>query len=154
MKLVTPINQRRRLLAFSLIEIMVALAILGVVATGFMAAFGTGFNLIKGTRLEQRATQVLLEKMEVIRVFNWDQIVTPGVIPTNFVEPFFTMGDETNTSISYRGNVSIAMPPVSNAYSNDLRLITIDLFWTNDNRVIHRSASTFVSRYGMQQYFF
>jgi prepilin-type N-terminal cleavage/methylation domain-containing protein len=143
-----------RLAAFSLVEVMVSLAILGIVATALMAAFGSGFNIIKGTRLEQRATQILLEKAEVVRLFNWDQLITPGVVPTNFAEPFFSIGNVTNNSVQYNGRLAITNANLGNVYDADVRLITIDLFWTNGNRVMKRSVSTYISRYGMQNYLF
>jgi prepilin-type N-terminal cleavage/methylation domain-containing protein len=144
----------RRLAAFSLVEVMVSSAILGIVATSLMAAFGNGFNIIKGTRLEQRATQILLEKAEVIRLFNWDQLTTPGVVPTHFSEPFFTIGLQTNNSVKYTGQLTISDPGLGNGYNSDVRLVTVDLYWTNDTRTIKRSISTYISRYGMQHYLF
>jgi prepilin-type N-terminal cleavage/methylation domain-containing protein len=140
--------------AFSLVEVLVSLAILGIVATALMAAFGSGFNIIKGTRLEQRATQILLEKAEVVRLFNWDQLTTPGVVPTTFTEPFFTIGQMTNNSVQYSGSLLITNANLANGYDPDVRLVTIDLFWTNNTRVMKRSVSTYISRYGMQNYLF
>ena len=51
-----------------------AAAILGVVATSLYGAFTAGFFVIQSTRENLRATQIMVQKMEAIRLLTWSQV--------------------------------------------------------------------------------
>jgi hypothetical protein len=78
-----------------------------VIAADVDAARGAEMHL---ARENIRATQILEEKMEVVRLFNWDQVVNlPGYIPTNFIAPFYA-NNPTNPpagSFNYTGAVLV-----------------------------------------------
>jgi len=141
-------------MAFTLVEVMAAFVVIGIMVVALFTAFSSGFNLVQVTREDQRATQLLLEKMEVVRLYNWDQITSPTFIPTNFVAPFYATNTEL-TGLLYTGAVTIAEAPISESYSNDMRLVTVSVGWTSsDGRSHQRQISTFVSRYGLQNYIY
>ena len=58
--------------AFTLIEIAITTAILGVVVAGFYAGIGSGFAMVGLSRENMRANQILLEKMETLRLYSWE----------------------------------------------------------------------------------
>ena len=62
----------------------------------------------------------------------------------------------TNTSPSgfvYTGTVSVTNSPLSETtYADDLRMIQIDLTWTSGNITRARQMTTYVSKYGLQNY--
>ena len=81
---------------------MVGLAITAIMGTALYAGIGFAFTQLRLSRENLRATQILEGKMEIVRQYNWDQVVNlPGFIPTTFTESFFA-GNPTNTSARAR----------------------------------------------------
>jgi prepilin-type N-terminal cleavage/methylation domain-containing protein len=142
--------------AFTLIEVLVGVCVVGVLFISLYGGFTFGFATIELNSEELRATQILQEKMEIVRLFNWNEVTNSGFIPASFTETFAsTNNGSTNTGLSYNGTVTLTNAPVSETYSNDLRMITIQLNWTSANNVAHaRSMTTFISRYGLQNYIY
>src|SRR5262245_17486438 len=58
--------------AFTLVEVMMGVLVLGIMVVSLYTGFAFGFTQIRIARENVRATQVLLEKMEVMRLLNWD----------------------------------------------------------------------------------
>jgi prepilin-type N-terminal cleavage/methylation domain-containing protein len=149
---------RRSLLsqmAYSMIELLVAMAVLGVMFVSLYSGFSAGFAIIELARENLRATQILQEKMETIRLYTWDQINTAGFIPTNFVENFYAVGTNTNvTGLSYTGRVTIASAPVNSSYSNELKSVSIEVRWRSAGVQRKREMSTLVTRNGLQNYIY
>jgi len=52
----------------------------------------------------------------------------------------------------YTGTVVVTNAPITESYSNDLRMIKITLTWNSGGGVHKRQATTFVSQYGLQRY--
>jgi hypothetical protein len=87
-------------------------------------------------------------------LYNWDQVNTPGYIPTNFLAGYYS-GDPTNTTITglaYTGTVTIAIPAFTESYTNDLRQIKVEIAWTSGGLLRKRQMVSFVSKYGLQNY--
>jgi prepilin-type N-terminal cleavage/methylation domain-containing protein len=145
--------------AFSLVEVMVASALAGLMFMAGMTAFSSTFRFVALDRENARAVQVLLEKTELLRLYNWEQITgqdTNTFIPATFTAPF-SVGATNNESFSYWGTVLVTNVPITETYSNDLREVIITLTWTSPsygNRLHTRSMTTFVSRYGLQNYLY
>jgi prepilin-type N-terminal cleavage/methylation domain-containing protein len=137
--------------AFSLVETMVATAVISVAFVSLYAGFSSGFQTVQMGRENLRATQVILEKFETIRLYSWEQINMPGFIPATFTAPFNPSSNAIG-GFTYQGTVKIEAAPVLQSYSTDLRQVTVDVTWTNANVARHRAMSTLVSRYGLQNY--
>ena len=58
-------------LAFSMIEILVAMVVLGIMFVSLYSGFSSGFAVVQLARENLRATQILQEKMETIRLYTW-----------------------------------------------------------------------------------
>lgn len=141
--------------AFTLIEVLVSVGVLGILLTSLYGGLTYGFEQIQISREEERATQIMAERMEVVRLFSWDQVVNlPGYIPTNFTASY-SLINPTNLpagSLVYTGTVAVANAPLSETYSNDLKMITIGVNWKSNGLTHRRNMTTFVSRYGLQNY--
>jgi prepilin-type N-terminal cleavage/methylation domain-containing protein len=143
--------------AFTLIEVAMTTAILGVVFAAFYSGIGAGFSLVGLTRENLRADQLLLERMETIRLYSWDQVNSNGFIPTTFTAPFYPpIAGQTNanTGVTYYGTMDISSVPLNVSYSNSLKQVTATLTWTNGGHQRVRSMSTFVSQTGLQAYIY
>jgi type II secretory pathway pseudopilin PulG len=140
-------------LAYSMIEVLVAVVVLAIMFVSLYSGFSAGFAVIQLARENLRATQILQEKMETIRLYTWEQINTPGFIPTNFVDTFYSSGTNS-TSMSYTGRVTIAQPVITEAYSNELKTVKIELRWVSAGVLRNREMQTLVTRNGLQNYIY
>jgi prepilin-type N-terminal cleavage/methylation domain-containing protein len=140
--------------AFTIAEVLVAVFILGIACISLYAGFATGFMLVDSTRQELRATQILTQKAEALRLCSWGSL-------TNFPLSFSESYDPTSTNggILYVGTVTTdvaSVIPNSAAYQSNMCVATINLYWTNFNgkrKIVHnRTSQTLIARYGIQNY--
>lgn len=151
----TPKTRALATLAYSMIEVLVAVSVLGIMFVSLYSGFSAGFAVIQIARENLRATQILQEKMETIRLYTWDQIGTAGFVPTNFVESFYAASTNLDTTtLRYTGTVTIASAPLSESYSNELKHVTIRLEWLSGRINRSREMSTLVTRNGLQNYIY
>jgi prepilin-type N-terminal cleavage/methylation domain-containing protein len=141
------------LAAFSLVEVMVAVSIGGIVFVSLYAGFSSGFAVIQLARENLRGAQILQEKMETIRLYTWDQINKEGFIPTNFTDVFY-VGTQSASGLTYTGTVHIANAPLTETYSNDLKLVTVEVTWSSAEILRKRRMESLISRYGLQNYIY
>jgi prepilin-type N-terminal cleavage/methylation domain-containing protein len=160
---------------FSLVETLIGMVVVGIMVTALYAALTTGFKTEQWNREDLRATQILVEKMDQLRVISWDQLADPAVVPREFkvtLNPDDTptlrgraMGTNYGLTIAaqtaagtyqglvYSGTVSIADPPNDTAYTAEMKQVTVALNWKSASGMPRsRSFTTFVSKYGMQNY--
>jgi prepilin-type N-terminal cleavage/methylation domain-containing protein len=141
--------------AFTLIEVMVSVGVIGALLVTLYAGLTFGFAQIQVGREEERATQILSEKMEIVRLLSWDQLVNlPGYVPTTFTASYsvFNPTNAPAAALVYTGTVLVTNAPVSENYSNDLRMLQISLSWQSRGLTHTRTMRTFASRYGLQNY--
>jgi hypothetical protein len=149
MKLSSP--SRALALAYSIVEVLVAASLLGILFVALYSGMSSGFGAVQLARENLRATQIMQEKMETLRLYRWDQVNTAGFIPRQFTEYFYAIGDD-KSGVSYTGSVAIVNAPLTESYASDLKLVTIELTWKSGNINRNREMKTFVSRYGLQHY--
>jgi type II secretory pathway pseudopilin PulG len=133
-----------------LVEVVVAMAIVGLVVGVFYTAFTQGFATMRMEHEDRRATQILLQKTETIRLCTWDQVNSNGFIPSTFTVSYDPQS--TNSGVTYTGTIVIASAPLATPYSNDLKEVTVRLNWTSGPLARQRELKTFVARYGLQTY--
>ena len=144
-------QSREEMRAFSLVEVLIALAVLAVALSALYGAFVAGLGMIKSARETTRATQIVLQKLESIRLYSWTQLTNAGFIPATFTEPF--PATATNAPLfTYYGTIIIGDAPIAAAYADDLRQVTVRLDWTNSNRARHEQMTSLVARDGLQHY--
>ena len=159
---------RRGLAAFTLPEVLVAAGLVGFLFVSLYAGITASFGVISVARENIRATQIMQDRMEEMRLYTWTQITTFGsstsYIPSFFTEPFFPTGtnysgstlstnNNPGSGFFYYGTLSVTNSGLTEAYSNDLKLVTVTLKWTNGTART-RTLSTMVSQYGMQNYIY
>jgi prepilin-type N-terminal cleavage/methylation domain-containing protein len=140
--------------AFTLVEVVFAMGIVGVLFLALYAGLSSGFAIIKLARENTRATQILVEKMETIRLYNWDQINSNGFLLTNFSVRYYPVGGATNGGTLYNGSISIMAAPLATSYADDMKKVTVTLDWKTGDLPRTRSISTYVSRNGLQNYIY
>src|SRR3954454_4637640 len=121
-------RRRRKLAAFSLIEATVGMGIIGTVLGAMLSGITTGTFTMRMARENLRATQIMLEKVETIRLYSWDQINSNGFIPSSFQATYDPQGTP-NVGLTYTGPMAIVSDPLGSTYSNDMKMITVHLSW-------------------------
>jgi len=139
--------------AFTIVEVVVGMALAGISLVSLYAGFFSGFQIIGSARENLRATQVMLEKLETIRLYTWEQINGSNnyVIPTTFTN-YYNELSTTNKGIRYDGTLTIVPAPFNVTYSADLKLITVNVFWTSYGRTKTNQMLTLVAHQGLQSY--
>lgn len=135
-----------------MMEVVFAMAIVGFLVVALYAAIATSVGLVKTCQENERVTQILSEKLDTIRLYNWTQINSNGFIPTNFtvgIDPLYT-----NSTPYYTGSVSIvkAPAPLTGYYKTNLLEVTVTVNWVSGSRPQSRSMVTHVAKYGLQSY--
>jgi len=143
---------------FSLMETLIGTGLFGVVFMALFSGLNSGVSTVRSTRETLRATQILEEKLDTIRLYSWDQVATsyitnkfyvsscPATLPMAVRPP--------GTGCVYTGVVSIVQAPITESYRTNLKQVTIDLYWPSGGRTRHAQMNTFVARYGLQTYIY
>ena len=142
--------------AFTLVEVMIATSLLTVMVVSMYSGISFGFTSINVARQKLRATQIALEKMEIIRMCSWSQLNSNGFIPLTFTAPFFPSANPNNPNggMTYYGRTTITNAVANGAYNDQMRLVTVEVMWTNANVAQRLEMSTYCSQYGMQRYIY
>ena len=157
--MITQTIQASRVTGFSLPETLIAMAIFGLAFASLFSALNSGVSTVRSTRETLRATQILDEKLDTVRLYTWDQ-VNSGYISNKFYVPFCPTNNlpravrPAGAGCMYTGIVSIVQAPITESYKTNLKEITIDLYWQSGGHVRHSRMKTFVARYGMQTYIY
>jgi Tfp pilus assembly protein PilV len=150
--------------AYTMVEVMVSVFVLAIMIISLYGGFSAGFAVVQLSRENLRATQILMQKTETIRLLTWNQVLNTNV----YMKPAFSSWyDPTGTNTQsagpfYKGFISASVPSnVPGAYQDKMRQVTVTVFWTNyphkpmTNVVVRsREMQTLVARYGMQNYMF
>ena len=149
---------------FSLVEVMVGIAVFGVTCVSLYAGVTFGFNSVKLARENLRATQILVEKMEVIRLYSWDEINEPGFIPATFQATFApgatvtTIGQGNKEvvtpveGVTYYGTITVTNLSMWENYRQKIKRVDLTVKWTTGKLERSRSLSTMVTEDGLQTY--
>ncbi|MDB6032614.1 MAG: hypothetical protein JWM16_2952 [Verrucomicrobiales bacterium] len=153
---------------FTLVEALVSLVIISFLVVSLSAGIAYGFKNDQLVREDARATQLLNEKIDKLRLLTWDQINDNTVVPDKFYCAFnpedATLGDEGVTSLKgagkykkaqliYIGAISITNGPSDVVYGTNMVSLTVTVSWTSSTGMDRsRSMTTYVSKYGLQNY--
>jgi type II secretory pathway pseudopilin PulG len=138
--------------ATTIVEVVAAVTILAISAAGLMGALANGFFSVHLTRENQRATQILIERAEMARLYNWDQVTAPNFILTNFIAAY-DPSLENGGGTYYTGSVQVSsFPDPAVNYATNMRQLTVTLDWQTRGISRSRSITTLLGRDGLQNY--
>src|SRR5688572_29792244 len=100
--------RRHKRAAFSLAETAIAMGVMGMVLGALYSGLAAGFFTIKMARENLRATQILVSRIDTLRLYSWNQITNtnPRFISTNFVEVYDPLA--ANSALRYFGTITIS----------------------------------------------
>jgi hypothetical protein len=137
--------------AFTLVEVMMSVGMGSVVFVTLYLGIAQGVVVFNKCRESLRATQILEEKAETIRLISWNQ-VTNSFVPTTFTDFYDPTAAAGKKGVAYQGTMYIMNFPGSETYSGTMRQFVISLTWTSASIRHQKEIRTFVSQYGLQNY--
>ncbi len=135
---------------FSIVEVLVGVALIGVCVVVLYSGISSGVALIGWTREDMRATQVLLEQMESVRLYSWQQVTNGTVLPASFTAKQFP--GTSNEGITYSGSTAVEDAGLSTSYSGETRKVVATVTWTVGDRTKQRQMVTLFARDGLSNY--
>jgi Tfp pilus assembly protein PilV len=129
---------------FTLAEAVVATLILGLVLTSVLAVASHCARYLTDIRRSARASQVLQQEMEYVRLKDWTALQS---LPNSFTDP-------SDTNHIYKGTIAQSAYA---AYGSTtiVAKVTLTVTWTNQvNRVLTNTLTTLVSNGGLNKYIF
>jgi prepilin-type N-terminal cleavage/methylation domain-containing protein len=137
----------------TLIEVVIAVVILAIMGGGIISSINYGLFMMRLARENARATQIILEKLETIRLYSWDQVTTSGYVPATFTDVYDPQAPTNQQGVTYNGTMTVSNVNFSSTYTNGMRQFTVTLQWVTAGRINHnRTMSTYVAQHGLQNY--
>jgi Tfp pilus assembly protein PilV len=150
-------TRQRSTSAYTVVEVLVATLLLGTMVVSLYGGFSSGFAVMQMAREDLRATQILMQKMEAVRLCTWSQFTNAPIVFSERYDPFEVSSGSAGAV--YSGAVTVGPAqgiPNTAAYRDNLRLVTATVYWTNfssGKRIVRsREMKTLVARYGLQPY--
>ena len=143
-------------MAFNLVETVVAMAILGVGVLALYGALASGFRTAQLSRENLRATQIMVELMDTLRLYSWDQVTDPTFTPKNFTlyEEPIALTNTGSGGIVYKCQMNVKKGPRDVAYEDNMKTVTLEIKWTSGSQKRERTFVTYVTRNGLQSYIY
>jgi len=143
----------RRCRAFTLVEVMVGVGIFVVMFVALYVGFAASFTVIQTARENLRATQLLMQRMETVRLYTWDQLNSSTYVKPTFTDNYAPLG------VTFNGRVTVSAPTHlgAPAYLSNMRVVTVSVTWTNASGAVlghTREMKTQVARFGLQNYIY
>ena len=143
-------------LGFTLVEAMVATFAAAMMILALYACFAGGFAMIKVTREDLRATQIVLQQMEAIRVAPYAYIKNATMFPTNTTVYFDEAGKSSGKggvpyTVTFKAEALPSPKPQVQFYTNMVQ-VTVGVSWKSGNTQCSRSMQTYVAQRGIQGY--
>lgn len=137
-----------------MVEVMISLGVGAFMFVSLYAGIAQSTSTLQSAREKLRATQILTEKLEVIRLYNWDQVNTAGFIPTAFTDHQYpALGTNTsNKGTVYYGTIEMGVPNVHPKYTNTMRKVVATVKWVSGSVTNEQRMETFISEFGVQKY--
>lgn len=144
--------------AFTLVEVLISVGMLAFMMISLFAAFTFGFASLATTREDLRATQLLMQKVEAVRLCRWDQL---PYAPKTFRDSYDpTVATNKSKGVVYGGTLATtaAATFLPAAYRDKVHLVTVTINWTNytgKNKITHsRQIQTLAAYSGIQNYIY
>jgi len=146
---------------FSVIEAVIGMMVFGITAVALYGGLVSGFTTVRLARENQRATQIILDTMEMVRLYSWDQLNEVGFVPTTFsvVDSGPAKTDSkgnkvTPSGVTYNGKITLSNAGLATNYDSKLKMVTVQLVWTSGGMQRSRSLSTLVANDGLYSYIY
>src|SRR6266478_2162337 len=70
--------------AYTMAEVLVAIAALAIMMVSLFAGYSSGFMIVQMTRENLRATQIMVQEIEDVRLYKWSQVTNSTYLKQDF----------------------------------------------------------------------
>ncbi|HKQ40442.1 MAG TPA: hypothetical protein VJ063_20395 [Verrucomicrobiae bacterium] len=141
--------------AFFLLEAVIGMALLGLVMMAMYTGLCTTTFSVQLSRENLRATQIMTETLDTIRLYGWKKInpIYIQTVPTLplYVDDPSKAGNDASTRVFTR-EITLEPAPIAEPYGVDMQVVTVKLTWQTGKLKRTRTMSTMVSKYGLNRY--
>lgn len=144
--------------AFSMAETIVAVAVFAIMFASFFGGLSLSISTVQSARETVRATQIMSEQMDTIRLKTWDDILKLN--NTNYYPKFnpisSNLANAGSAGLTYTAQVFVVNAPIINgeSYAANVKQVTVQLTWRSRKLLHQTEMTTFVSQYGMFNYIY
>jgi prepilin-type N-terminal cleavage/methylation domain-containing protein len=141
---------------FTLVETVMALAVGAIMLSALYNAFAFGYRTIGVTREDLRATEIMLQRLERVRLCTFSQITDTSINPpttTEYADP--TDQASGGGGVPYTVTFNTSVPTVGTlpeAYRTNMLLVTVGASWSRGNMPHSRTMQTYVAQKGIESY--
>jgi type II secretory pathway pseudopilin PulG len=140
---------------FALTETVVAILIAGIMLPALFTGLASACSTVQSTRENLRATQILVQRMESVRLAPYKTLQDPAAYPINSTEYYSPSGKASGKGgAAYTVTYNWAPGPSSlpPSYRTNVMLVTVTAAWKSGNVQRTCSMQSYVARYGIQRY--
>ena len=148
-------NSATAALGFTLVETVMAAMLASIMLSALYASFACGFAIIRTSRENLRATEIMLERLERIRVCSFNDVTNSSINPpslTSYYDPADQSKGGGGIAYTVTYNSSLATNTLPIAYNTNMLLVTVGVKWTSGKVQHNRSMQTYVAREGIWNY--
>jgi len=84
--------------AFTIVEIIMSVVVLAIMMISLFGGFSAGFAVVQLARENLRATQILVQKTEDVRLYSWSQVTNSTYFKTTFQDWYNPSGTNTHSA--------------------------------------------------------
>jgi type II secretory pathway pseudopilin PulG len=149
----TPFVRRRKVAAFTLVEVMASSMVLVLVLVGSIGVIQTGFKALDNSRATTLASQVIQSEMERVRLLSWSAVnALPASQDINLGTLFPT--GSVNVNLADRITATRTVADVTGRVG-EVREITVLVTWRGIDGITHqRASSTHYGKDGLYAYYY
>ncbi len=131
----------------SMIEVIIAVLVLGAVVASTITAMRSGFTMIQLARDNTMASQILQSEMENLRLMSWNELIQLEEVEQ------FQVGEDFDASIAARYEATRRIFEDENR--EGVKEVELEVQWTNLNGAQHRRVyRTTFTKNGLNDYYY
>ncbi len=136
-------------------EAMIAVLLAAIMLLALYGCFASGYSMLTVSRENLRATQILQQRIERVRLCTFKQIKDPAINPPLVTEYYAPAAQGISPGVNYTVSFLTAVPPmgsVPEGYRTNMLLVTVGATWTSGKVKRTRSMQTYVALNGIENY--
>jgi prepilin-type N-terminal cleavage/methylation domain-containing protein len=143
---------RRRQKGFTIVEVMIAAAVMALVITTSITTLQRGFLSLDTARNITLAGQIMQCEVEKMRMLDWAEI---NAYPTTSTAITIDVSFTSNPAVGSRFSLSRDVAVISTGTPKGMRQITYTVSWNGyDGRTLSRSYTTYYGEEGLYDYYY
>jgi hypothetical protein len=136
---------------FALLEIAAAAGLGTLMLLALYLCFVTGFAIVRNSRENLRATQVIVERLEDIRHCAFSQITNSIYNPPRFTAAYDPK--QRDGGLIYHGTITSDVPPIGSVpdvFRANVLMVTVGVSWTSGSICHTQSMRTLIPQDGFE----